>query len=213
MTTTSTTAPVAQPTWYGQIRDMFTPVDRAHMARQGLDLASYDAVMKHAGDIYQQVAGGNMPPNRPWPADWVGTFLNWMNNGYPKGVPAASANAADFAARSLFSADASTARVRKDITTLSSAELDLLKQAFSAIMAMAPTDPNSYMGRLSLLGWAANRDCLIRGLAHGLFCIVSCWAWMVVPLVSGSWHIPMMLLAGAILLAERLIAAKTPRWN
>ena len=24
MTTTSTTAPVTQPTWYGQIRDMFT---------------------------------------------------------------------------------------------------------------------------------------------------------------------------------------------
>ncbi|WP_238346723.1 DUF2182 domain-containing protein [Pseudomonas viciae] len=69
------------------------------------------------------------------------------------------------------------------------------------------------MGRLSLFGWAANRDCLIRGLAHGLFCIVSCWAWMVVPLVSGSWHIPMMLVAGAILLAERLIAAKTPRWS
>ncbi|SEI54160.1 tyrosinase family protein [Pseudomonas sp. NFACC07-1] len=144
MTTTSTTAPVAQPTWYGQIRDMFTSVDRAHMVKQGLHLASYDAVMKHAGDIYQQVAGGNMPPDRPWPADWVGTFLNWMNNGYPKGVPAASANARDFAARSLFSADASTARVRKDITTLSSAELDLLKQAFSAIMAMDPSDPNSY---------------------------------------------------------------------
>ncbi|WP_249410632.1 DUF2182 domain-containing protein [Pseudomonas sp. St316] len=69
------------------------------------------------------------------------------------------------------------------------------------------------MGRLSLFGWAVNRDCLIRGLAHGLFCIVSCWAWMVVPLVSGSWHIPMMLLTGAVLLAERLIAAKTPRWN
>ncbi|EJL01116.1 MULTISPECIES: tyrosinase family protein [Pseudomonas] len=144
MTTTSTTAPVAQPTWYGQIRDMFTSVDRAHMATQGLDLASYYTVMKHAGDIYQQVAGGNMPPNRPWPADWVGTFLNWMNNGYPKGVPAASANATDFAARSLSSADASAARVRKDITTLSSAELGLLKQAFAGIMAMDAADPNSY---------------------------------------------------------------------
>jgi predicted metal-binding membrane protein len=61
------------------------------------------------------------------------------------------------------------------------------------------------MGRLSPFGWAADKNCLIQGLAHGLFCIVSCWAWMVVPLVSGSWHIPMMLLTGAILLAERLM--------
>jgi hypothetical protein len=72
MTTTSTTAPVAQPTWYGQIRDMFTPVDRAHMARQGLDLASYDAVMKHAGDIYQQVAGAICRQTDPGPlTGWV----------------------------------------------------------------------------------------------------------------------------------------------
>ena len=41
MTINSTTAPVTHPTWYGQIRDMFTPEDRGHMARQGLDLASY----------------------------------------------------------------------------------------------------------------------------------------------------------------------------
>ncbi|EJL01311.1 membrane protein, putative [Pseudomonas fluorescens Q2-87] len=77
----------------------------------------------------------------------------------------------------------------------------------------AALDRGHRMGQLSLFGWAADRDCLIRGLAHGLFCIVSCWAWMLVPLVSGSWHIPMMLLAGAILLAERLIPAKAPRWS
>ncbi len=144
MTTTSTTAPVSNPTWYAQIRDMFTTEDREHMARQGLDLASYEAVMNHAGNIYQQVATGNMPPGRPWTADWVSTFLNWMNNGYPKGVPATSANVVEFDARTLLSAVAPAGRVRKDVTTLSSQELDLLKQAFSAILAKAPDDPNGF---------------------------------------------------------------------
>lgn len=71
MTMTSTTAPITNPTWYGQIRDMFTSQVREDMARQGLDLASYDAVMNLAGNIYQQVAAGNIPL-RPWSPDWVG---------------------------------------------------------------------------------------------------------------------------------------------
>jgi predicted metal-binding membrane protein len=58
--------------------------------------------------------------------------------------------------------------------------------------------------RIGLFGWTADRDCLVFGMTHGLFCIVSCWAWMLVPLVSGAWHIPVMVLAGAIMLAERL---------
>ncbi|WP_237882213.1 hypothetical protein [Pseudomonas sp. PGPR40] len=60
MTINSTTAPVTDPTWYGQIRDMFTSEDRGHMARQGLDLASYGVVE------------GKMPPGQPWSPDWVG---------------------------------------------------------------------------------------------------------------------------------------------
>ncbi|WP_458369850.1 hypothetical protein [Pseudomonas fluorescens] len=72
MTTNSTTAPVTHPTWYGQIRDMFTSEDRGHMARQGLDLASYGVVVNHAGNIYQEVAAGNMQPGQPWSPAWVG---------------------------------------------------------------------------------------------------------------------------------------------
>lgn len=77
MTMTSTTAPITNPIWYGQIRDMFTSKDREHIARQGLDLASY-TVMKLAGNIYQQVVMGNIPL-RPWPPDWVGkrSHANW----------------------------------------------------------------------------------------------------------------------------------------
>ncbi|UQS16597.1 DUF2182 domain-containing protein [Pseudomonas sp. HS6] len=58
--------------------------------------------------------------------------------------------------------------------------------------------------RIGLFGWAADRDCLAFGMVHGLFCIVSCWAWMLVPLVSGAWHIPVMLSASLIIMVERL---------
>jgi hypothetical protein len=80
----------------------------------------------------------------PWPADWVGTFLNWINNGYPKGMPPAAAVGALFAARSASSLAVATAtRVRKDITTLSVGELALLKQAFTALMAKDPSSPRA----------------------------------------------------------------------
>jgi hypothetical protein len=144
MTTKANAAPVTHPTWYGQIRDMFTTTDRDHMAAQGLDLASYEIVVSHAGNIYQQVAAGNMPPGAPWTADWVGTFLNWMNNGYPKGVPASGANAVTFNARTLVTATAPAGRIRKDVTTLTSDELALLSRAFTAIKALPPSDPNSF---------------------------------------------------------------------
>ena len=154
-------APVADPTWYGQIRDMFTPESRSHMGAQGLDLGSYSQVVEHAGDIYQQVALGNMPPGAPWPGNWVGTFLNWINNGYPKGTPPAAAGAL-FAARTQFSLSAATTtRIRKDITTLSVGELALLKQAFAAIMAKDPSDPNSYFAQAGIHWYPApNTYCM-----------------------------------------------------
>lgn len=145
MTLTAATSPVANPTWYGQIRDMFTPQARSHMNPQGLDLASYDDVMNHAGDIYQQVALGNMPPGSPWPSDWVATFLNWMNTDYPKGTPPPVTSVTPFAARFRFDVAAKTAtRIRKDINKLSSSELELLKKAFAALITKDPGEANSY---------------------------------------------------------------------
>lgn len=79
--------PVSNPTWYGDIRNMFTQTDIDHMKGQGLDLTSYDEVKNSAGGIYGQVAAGNMPPGAPWTQDQVNTFLNWMTNDYPKGTP------------------------------------------------------------------------------------------------------------------------------
>ncbi|MFL9853971.1 copper chaperone [Pseudomonas chlororaphis] len=69
------------------------------------------------------------------------------------------------------------------------------------------------MRRIGLFGWTADRDCLVFGATHGALCIASCWAWMLVPLLGGAWHIPLMLVAGAIMLVERLAPGDRPRWH
>ncbi|CAM3903012.1 hypothetical protein D3C81_270780 [compost metagenome] len=66
--------------------------------------------------------------------------------------------------------------------------------------------------RIGLFGGAADRDCLVFGMTHGAYCIGSCWAWMLVPVVSGAWHIPMMLFTGVIMLAERFTPPGPARW-
>src|SRR6185436_11035329 len=136
-----TTTPITNPTWYGNIRQMFNTQDVAHMSSQGLNLTSYDTVVASAGAIYGQVAAGTMPPGQPWSQDMVQTFLNWMSNGYPKGSPTS-----DQVVRSLtaLSAKRAATRLREDIDTLSPPQLDLLKKAFEGIIAKDPSDPNSY---------------------------------------------------------------------
>jgi hypothetical protein len=67
--------------------------------------------------------------------------------------------------------------------------------------------------RIGLFGRAADRDCLAFGAVHGAWCVASCWAWMLVPLAAGRWHVPAMILTGAVMLGERLAAPGTPRWR
>jgi tyrosinase len=134
--------PVSNPTWYANIRQLFTDTDIDHMKSQGLDLTSYEEVKASAGGIYGQVAAGNMPPGAPWSADNVSTFLNWMSTGYPKGTSPQPTR--DGALKLKAAQSSSASRIRKDVTTLTDAEMANLKKAFSAMMAMKPDDPNSY---------------------------------------------------------------------
>lgn len=67
--------------------------------------------------------------------------------------------------------------------------------------------------RIGIFGWAADRDCLAFGAVHGAWCVASCWAWMLVPLAAGRWHLAAMLLAGAAMLGQRLGAPAPPRWR
>jgi predicted metal-binding membrane protein len=69
------------------------------------------------------------------------------------------------------------------------------------------------LNRIGLFGWAADRDCLTFGMTHAVWCIASCWAWMLAPLAAGRWHIPAMMFAGAVMLSERLAPPERPRWR
>ena len=67
--------------------------------------------------------------------------------------------------------------------------------------------------RIGLFGWAADRDCLTFGAIHALWCMASCWAWMLAALTAGPWHVAAMMLAGTIMLGERLAPPQRPRWR
>jgi predicted metal-binding membrane protein len=69
------------------------------------------------------------------------------------------------------------------------------------------------LGRIGLFGWMADCECLSFGVVHALWCIASCWPWMLVPLVAGRWHLPIMVLAAAVMLRERLAAPDRPHWR
>ena len=152
---------VAHPTYMADIRYFFRPGDIACMKAQGVDLGTYDGVRARAAEIYQQTRSGNMPPGGPaWSANRVQTFQNWISNNFPVGAAAPLPTSLIAIPR----ADARVAlpgwdgRLRKNVTALSSAEIDLLKRAFFGIMALDPktasdpVDPKSYFGLAAVHG-------------------------------------------------------------
>jgi predicted metal-binding membrane protein len=67
--------------------------------------------------------------------------------------------------------------------------------------------------RIGLFGWGSLGDACAFGALHARWCVVSCWAWMLVPLAAGRWHVLAMVLAGAVMLVERLARPDRPRWR
>lgn len=67
--------------------------------------------------------------------------------------------------------------------------------------------------RVSLFGSAAHLDSLAFGARHGAWCVASCWAWMLLPMASGQYHLPVMVLVGAIMLVERIAMPRQPCWR
>ncbi len=51
------------------------------MKDYGIDLSSYDDVKKHSAKIYETVADGSMPCDKPWPKEQVAIFKQWMDEG------------------------------------------------------------------------------------------------------------------------------------
>jgi predicted metal-binding membrane protein len=67
--------------------------------------------------------------------------------------------------------------------------------------------------RIGLFGFAADRDCVAYGAALGCWCVATCWAWMLVPLLTSAGHIFVMLAVSAIIMAERLRGPRPARWR
>ena len=66
---------------------------------------------------------------------------------------------------------------------------------------------------LSAFGWEAGLDVLRFGLTHGLWCIGSCFALMLLPMLFPRGHLGVMWFVTLWLAGERLEAAAAPRWQ
>jgi len=62
-------------------------------------------------------------------------------------------------------------------------------------------------------GGAAAVDALRFGLTHGLWCVGSCWALMLLPELFPLGHIPAMAVMTVWMIAEKLDRPSTPRWQ
>ena len=62
------------------IKPMIRDSDRAGM-KWAFDLWSYDDVSEHAEKILARLSAGTMPPDHPWPDEWVNVFKQWVHGG------------------------------------------------------------------------------------------------------------------------------------
>ena len=60
---------------------------------------------------------------------------------------------------------------------------------------------------------AADLGALRFGLTHGIWCVGSCWALMLLPLLVSRGHLAVMVLVSLCLFAERLDRPVPPRWS
>lgn len=62
-------------------------------------------------------------------------------------------------------------------------------------------------------GFAADRDLFCQGLEHGAWCVASCWALMLFPLLLPQGHLVAMLAATVLTFCERLDPPRAPAWR
>lgn len=66
---------------------------------------------------------------------------------------------------------------------------------------------------LAAFGTAADRDAFRLGTDHGRWCVISCWAAMLVPTLLPHGHLAGMLFVGALMYCERLDPPAAPVWQ
>jgi len=67
------------PSFSADIRPLFRSFDIESMRPFGIDLSSYEAVKKHADDIYARLSARKMPCDGPWSDNYVQKFKEWMD--------------------------------------------------------------------------------------------------------------------------------------
>ena len=66
---------------------------------------------------------------------------------------------------------------------------------------------------LAAFGSAADLAALRFGLTHGIWCVVSCWALMLFPMLLPSGHMVAMAAAAVLVFSERLEPPALPSWR
>ena len=66
---------------------------------------------------------------------------------------------------------------------------------------------------LAAFGWPAYCDPILFGVMHGVWCVGSGWALMLLPMLLPDSHNPAMVFATFIMLSEHLEHPKAPRWR
>lgn len=66
---------------------------------------------------------------------------------------------------------------------------------------------------LTAFGLAANRDALVFGVMHGVWCVGSGWALMLLPALLPAGHNLAMIVVAFIMVGEHFEHPQTPRWS
>lgn len=66
---------------------------------------------------------------------------------------------------------------------------------------------------LAAFGAAADIDALRFGITHGAWCVASCWALMLLPMLFSSGHFVVMAIVTYVMISERLEHPKSPSWH
>ncbi len=73
--------PTGALSFSADIQPLFRSFDVESMKPLGIDLSSYEAVKKHAENIYARLSAKSMPCDGPWSDDSVQRFKRWMESG------------------------------------------------------------------------------------------------------------------------------------
>ena len=75
--------PAPEISFDADVKPLFREKDRDSM-RRVFDLWSYDDVQAHADAIAGRLKNGSMPCDGAWPAERVGLFESWIEQGKPQ---------------------------------------------------------------------------------------------------------------------------------